>query len=94
MQFHVNALHKASHPNEVQTPVGIVVPLDGWHFTRSTLDSFPDPKLAHDRRGAHWTFDGDSHRICDKEASLRYYGKQMAMYLLSSVCAGLFPLKT
>ena len=39
--------------------MGIVVPLDGWHLTRSTLDTFPDPKLAHDRRGAHWTFDGD-----------------------------------
>jgi len=33
------------------------VGLDGWHFTRSQLDQFPDPKLAYDRRGIHWTFD-------------------------------------
>jgi len=36
----------------------ILVGLDGWHLTRSQLDGLPDPKLAHDRRGAHWTFDG------------------------------------
>lgn len=35
--------------------------LDGWHFTRAQLDSMPDPKLAHDRRGAHWTFDGEGY---------------------------------
>ncbi|KAH8116293.1 P-loop containing nucleoside triphosphate hydrolase protein [Phellopilus nigrolimitatus] len=36
----------------------ILVGLDGWHLTRAQLNAFPDPKLAHDRRGAHWTFDG------------------------------------
>ncbi|KAG6910618.1 hypothetical protein DXG01_009127 [Tephrocybe rancida] len=30
----------------------------GWHLSRAQLDEFPDPKLAHDRRGSHWTFDG------------------------------------
>jgi len=35
--------------------------LDGWHLPRSQLDTFPDPKLAHDRRGAHWTFDGEAY---------------------------------
>lgn len=35
--------------------------MDGWHLTRAQLDAFPDAKLAHDRRGAHWTFDGDSY---------------------------------
>lgn len=39
----------------------IVVGLDGWHLTRAQLDAFPDAKLAHDRRGAHWTFDGDAY---------------------------------
>lgn len=38
-----------------------LVGLDGWHLTRAQLDAFPDPKLAHDRRGAHWTFDGHSY---------------------------------
>ncbi|KAK7675867.1 hypothetical protein QCA50_021199 [Cerrena zonata] len=41
--------------------VAVVVGLDGWHFTRAQLDAMPDPKLAHDRRGAHWTFDGESY---------------------------------
>lgn len=55
----MNRLYKNSNP-EAQDPVGIVVPLDGWHLPRSTLDTFPDPKLAYDRRGAHWTFNGIS----------------------------------
>jgi pantothenate kinase len=39
----------------------ILVGLDGWHLTRAQLDAMPDPKLAHDRRGSHWTFDADSY---------------------------------
>ncbi|KAF8642853.1 hypothetical protein AX16_009361 [Volvariella volvacea WC 439] len=39
----------------------ILVGLDGWHYTRHQLDRFADPKLAHDRRGAHWTFNGPSY---------------------------------
>ncbi|EGN94155.1 hypothetical protein SERLA73DRAFT_171638 [Serpula lacrymans var. lacrymans S7.3] len=42
-------------------PTAILVGLDGWHLTRAQLDGFPDPKLAHDKRGAHWTFDGISY---------------------------------
>lgn len=39
----------------------ILVGLDGWHLTRAQLDSMPDPKLAHDRRGSHWTFDAHGY---------------------------------
>ncbi|KAH7884091.1 P-loop containing nucleoside triphosphate hydrolase protein [Phlebopus sp. FC_14] len=39
----------------------ILVGLDGWHLTRTQLDAMEDPKLAHDRRGAHWTFDAASY---------------------------------
>ncbi|KIY70095.1 P-loop containing nucleoside triphosphate hydrolase protein [Cylindrobasidium torrendii FP15055 ss-10] len=39
----------------------ILVGLDGWHLTRAELDKFPDPKLAHDRRGSYWTFDGPAY---------------------------------
>ncbi|KAJ3924294.1 MAG: P-loop containing nucleoside triphosphate hydrolase protein, partial [Lentinula lateritia] len=39
----------------------ILVSLDGWHLTRAQLDQFPDPKLARDRRGRNWTFDGPSY---------------------------------
>ncbi|KAF8060818.1 P-loop containing nucleoside triphosphate hydrolase protein [Lyophyllum atratum] len=38
-----------------------LVSLDGWHLSRAQLDEFPDPKLAHDRRGIHWTFDGPGY---------------------------------
>ncbi|KAH7099695.1 P-loop containing nucleoside triphosphate hydrolase protein [Auriculariales sp. MPI-PUGE-AT-0066] len=41
--------------------VAVVVGLDGWHFSRAHLDTMPDPALAHARRGAHWTFDGESY---------------------------------
>ncbi|KDQ52955.1 hypothetical protein JAAARDRAFT_39671 [Jaapia argillacea MUCL 33604] len=47
----------------------ILVGLDGWHLTRAQLDAMPDPKLAHDRRGIHWTFDG--HAYVDFVRSLR-----------------------
>lgn len=52
------------HTNELLTVTddrAILVGLDGWHLTRAQLDIFPDPKLAHDRRGAHWTFDGHGY---------------------------------
>ncbi|KIK62412.1 hypothetical protein GYMLUDRAFT_164434 [Collybiopsis luxurians FD-317 M1] len=39
----------------------ILISLDGWHLTRAQLDQFPDPKLARDRRGIHWTFDGPAY---------------------------------
>ncbi|KAG6333025.1 hypothetical protein ID866_6060 [Astraeus odoratus] len=39
----------------------IMVGLDGWHFTRAQLDAMENPKLAHDRRGAHWTFDDKAY---------------------------------
>lgn len=38
-------------------PMAKVIPIDGFHFPRSVLDTFPDPVLAHARRGAAWTFD-------------------------------------
>lgn len=49
----------ASRVNElIGADVATVVGLDGWHHTRAHLDAMPDPVLAHARRGAHWTFDG------------------------------------
>lgn len=44
-----------------QAETVILVGLDGWHLYRTQLDAMPDPKLAHDRRGVHWTFDGESY---------------------------------
>jgi len=48
-------------PEAHATPLhdqAILVGLDGWHLSRAQLDVFPEPQLAHDRRGSHWTFDG------------------------------------
>lgn len=46
-----------SFSSEIATYIG----LDGWHYTRATLDTFDDPKDAHDRRGAPFTFDGEGY---------------------------------
>lgn len=51
-------------------PQAILVGLDGWHLTRAQLDAMDDPKLAHDRRGIHWTFDAPAY--VDFVARLRY----------------------
>ncbi|RDX43943.1 P-loop containing nucleoside triphosphate hydrolase protein [Lentinus brumalis] len=56
-----NALSAAVNEGTSATPVAVYVGLDGWHLTRAQLDAMPDPKLAHDRRGAHWTFDGEGY---------------------------------
>ncbi|KAK9146501.1 hypothetical protein Sjap_006404 [Stephania japonica] len=37
--------------------VAIVLPMDGFHLYRSQLDAMENPKEAHARRGAPWTFD-------------------------------------
>lgn len=54
----VSALNKQS-----QDDIAICVGMDGWHYPRSTLSTFPNPQEAFDRRGAEWTF--DSKRFAD-----------------------------
>ncbi|KUJ21292.1 P-loop containing nucleoside triphosphate hydrolase protein [Mollisia scopiformis] len=41
------------------TPIAAVVPMDGFHLPRSTLDEMPNKAEAYARRGASWTFDPD-----------------------------------
>jgi pantothenate kinase len=56
----LNALH-ASLQGKTSAPApATFVPMDGYHFSRAQLDAFPDPKVAHDRRGAAFTFDGEA----------------------------------
>lgn len=38
-------------------PIALVVGMDGYHLPKSALDKMPDPKEAHARRGAPFTFD-------------------------------------
>ena len=47
----------------------VVIPMDGYHYTRAELDRMQDPKLAHRRRGAHWTFDAEGFVRRVEEAS-------------------------
>ncbi|KAJ5856649.1 uncharacterized protein N7529_010593 [Penicillium soppii] len=43
--------------NESTTSRTSVLSMDGFHLSRAALDELPDPKAAHARRGAPWTFD-------------------------------------
>ncbi|KIL61790.1 hypothetical protein M378DRAFT_166421 [Amanita muscaria Koide BX008] len=54
----INRLLKTSHNADANQHLK---PSLGWHLTRAQLDVMPDPKLAHDRRGAHWTFDSEGY---------------------------------
>ena len=36
----------------------VVVPMDGYHYTKNELNNFENPQLAFDRRGCEWTFNG------------------------------------
>mmetsp|Transcript_11395 Transcript_11395/g.42543 ORF Transcript_11395/g.42543 Transcript_11395/m.42543 type:complete len:261 (+) Transcript_11395:180-962(+) len=44
--------------SDAGTPTA-VLPMDGFHFYRSELDSMPDPEAAHARRGAPFTFNAE-----------------------------------
>ncbi|CAI7761319.1 unnamed protein product, partial [Closterium sp. NIES-53] len=44
--------------------VAAVAPMDGFHLYRWQLDAMDDPKEAHARRGAPWTFDPASLVDC------------------------------
>ncbi|RDL38068.1 Uncharacterized protein BP5553_05501 [Venustampulla echinocandica] len=58
----LNALHASKDQNQTKTspPIAAFIPMDGYHLSRAQLSSMPDPQLAHDRRGAEFTFDGDA----------------------------------
>jgi pantothenate kinase len=47
----------------------VVVQMDGFHYTKRELEDFPDPKFAHDRRGAEFTF--NSIKFCHCVQQLR-----------------------
>jgi len=57
---HANTILKINVGSTERTEA-ILVGLDGWHLTRAQLTALPDPRLAKDRRGAHWTFDPDGY---------------------------------
>ncbi|KAF1964381.1 P-loop containing nucleoside triphosphate hydrolase protein [Bimuria novae-zelandiae CBS 107.79] len=57
----LNALHAQQSPGTSNSnPLSAFLPMDGYHLSRRQLDALPDPVSAHARRGAEYTFDGDS----------------------------------
>ncbi|KAH9318366.1 hypothetical protein KI387_020135, partial [Taxus chinensis] len=52
--------------------ISVAVPMDGFHLYRSQLDMMEDPKEAHARRGAPWTFDPD--HLLSRLTTLRRQG--------------------
>eukprot|EP01026_Neomeris_dumetosa_P056903 TRINITY_DN52155_c0_g1_i4.p2 TRINITY_DN52155_c0_g1~~TRINITY_DN52155_c0_g1_i4.p2 ORF type:complete len:313 (-),score=26.66 TRINITY_DN52155_c0_g1_i4:173-1057(-) len=51
--------------NEVEnSETAIVLPMDGFHYTKAYLSQMQDPEGAFFRRGAHWTFDADAFVNC------------------------------
>ncbi|CAI7655168.1 unnamed protein product [Penicillium glandicola] len=45
--------------NQRSTSRAALLSMDGFHLSRAALDQLPNPKEAHIRRGAPWTFDVD-----------------------------------
>ncbi|KAK8864321.1 hypothetical protein IAR55_001568 [Kwoniella newhampshirensis] len=54
-------LAEASESQGQDDEIAICVGLDGWHYSRAELDGFEDPKEAHWRRGAAFTFNLPSY---------------------------------
>ncbi|TKA78300.1 hypothetical protein B0A49_02056 [Cryomyces minteri] len=57
----INALYHDETPCAPSSDgIAAFIPMDGYHLSRTQLDAMPDPTTAHARRGAAFTFDGDS----------------------------------
>jgi pantothenate kinase len=57
----LNEKHAQESPGiSNSSPLSAFIPMDGYHLSRAQLDAMPDPANAHARRGAAFTFDGDS----------------------------------
>ncbi|KAF2490858.1 phosphoribulokinase/uridine kinase [Lophium mytilinum] len=58
----LNALHHRASPGASAggDDIAAFIPMDGYHLSRAQLSAMPDPATAHARRGAAFTFDGDS----------------------------------
>lgn len=51
---------KKSTPLPSNINIAQIVPMDGFHLSRTCLDHFEDPKMAHIRRGSPSTFDSNN----------------------------------
>jgi pantothenate kinase len=55
-------------------PIAAVLPMDGFHLSRATLDTMPNRAEAYARRGASWTFDATGVISLVKELSESRFG--------------------
>ncbi|KAF2178122.1 P-loop containing nucleoside triphosphate hydrolase protein [Zopfia rhizophila CBS 207.26] len=57
----LDGLHAQQSPSTQNgSPFAAFIPMDGYHLSRAQLDVMSDPISAHARRGAAFTFDGES----------------------------------
>lgn len=56
----LNSLQTSLKGKTTAPLIASYIPMDGYHLSRARLSSMPDPENAHARRGAAFTFDGDS----------------------------------
>lgn len=61
-------------------PLATFIPMDGYHLSRSQLDVMPDPVTAHARRGAAFTFDGESFLALVKKLRLPICAESTTLY--------------
>ncbi|GJQ08452.1 hypothetical protein GpartN1_g243.t1 [Galdieria partita] len=54
------AARTAASLNSIKANTCTVVPMDGFHYSKKSLDEMECPAEAHARRGAPWTFDSQS----------------------------------
>ena len=55
------------------TPFAAVLPMDGFHLSRATLNAMPNSVEAYARRGASWTFDETAVlRLVEKLSKSRF----------------------
>ncbi|KAF2833893.1 P-loop containing nucleoside triphosphate hydrolase protein [Ophiobolus disseminans] len=64
----LNEKHAQESPGTSNSnPLSAFIPMDGYHLSRAQLDAMPDSTNAHARRGAAFTFDGESfYRLVKK----------------------------
>ncbi|GJD07728.1 Putative uridine kinase [Galdieria sulphuraria] len=63
------AVRTAAILNSIKSNTCTVVPMDGFHYPKRSLDEMERPAEAHARRGAPWTF--DSHGFVQTIEKLR-----------------------
>lgn len=57
----INELYYDHEPGHAHgSSIATFIPMDGYHLSRAQLDAMPDLMNAHARRGAAFTFDGES----------------------------------